>query len=363
MVTSEPGTRWTRLAPVAATVALVASLFGVDAYLGYRGMAHPNPDEAIQSVYAPHPRLGWAPVPGATGRHQSPGSFDVVYGIDADGLRRVPNRGAARRRVWAFGDSFTFGVGVEDDEAWPSVLAREWLAPDVHVMNAGVAAYGLPQELQRLVELQDRVQPGDLVLFTPISNDIERTLPEFAYLSRFLFGRMAKRRVEACPDLRDGELVTARLDTPSNRVKAILYHAKYTGASIRRIAHWLWPPHTAEDAHIIVELARGVAQRHGARFALLFLPTPEECGAGAYRVDVSPFDVPDLRSGFPRDPAELARIRFGRDGHWNARGHELAARAIVETLTRTGALAAEDLASPARGTGSPSGGRDDAVVP
>ena len=104
-------------------------------------------------------------------------------------------------------------------------MARRWLAPDVHVRNAGVAAYGLPQQVQRLALLEDRIEPGDLVLFTPISNDLERTLGEFTYVSRFLFRRFGGERVEVLPELRDGALVTARLDTPANRVRALLYHA------------------------------------------------------------------------------------------------------------------------------------------
>lgn len=228
--------QWTSL-----TAGLAAALLGIDVALGYSGLTHGNPGEEMDRVLEPHPRLGWAPRPGDSGWHRSPGNFDVAYGIDADGLRRTWSRGTARSRIWLFGDSFSFGAGVGDDDTFASVMARDWLAPDVHVKNAGVAAYGLPQQVQRLADLEDRIEPGDLVLFTPISNDLERTLAEFRYVSRFLYRPFGGEQVENLPDLRDGELVTARLDTPGNRVRALFYHAALTGPGAGR-------PHSRRSA-------------------------------------------------------------------------------------------------------------------
>jgi hypothetical protein len=35
---------------------------------------------------------------------------------------------------------------------------------------------------------------------------------------------------------------------------------------------------------------------------------------------------------FPSDNEELSKLVFPDDNHWNVHGHEIAARAIVETL-------------------------------
>ena len=50
--------------------------------------------------------------------------FSSTWSINADGHRgpRAGERGSPRLRIAALGDSFTFGYGVEEDEAWPRRL-------------------------------------------------------------------------------------------------------------------------------------------------------------------------------------------------------------------------------------------------
>ncbi|MFQ5457993.1 MAG: hypothetical protein ACE5FC_06025 [Myxococcota bacterium] len=67
--------------------------------------------------------------------------------IGPDGLRNpalAPAASAGRPRVLAVGDSFTFGYGVEESEAWPARLQeklREAGLARAEVINAGVVAY------------------------------------------------------------------------------------------------------------------------------------------------------------------------------------------------------------------------------
>ena len=326
---------------VLTTLGLFVVLLGVDVSLGYRKLAAGDGDEHIEGVHVAHPRLGWALQAGSLGRHRSPGNFDVRYRISPDGLREsgasATNRAVPERRLWIFGDSFTFGHGVADDETFASVLAARVLPHGTEVLNAGVMGYGIAQQLQRLLELKDRVARGDVVLFAPLSTDLERSYDHFRYASRHLF-RDSKGVVEQFPDWRDGRLVAVALDTPANRVKALLYHAKYTGRGLQRVHQLLDPPGITEETHAMIERAREVAEGQGAHFVLLFLPHPEECLTGRYRVDLSSFDLPDLMHFFPSDPEGIDAIRFPSDSHWNARGHALAATAVASVLHDRGLL-------------------------
>lgn len=74
--------------------------------------------------------LGWAPQKGMRahaaervgGLFRGPGRsiYDVEYTIDSDGLRIAPPRsGALSGSILFFGDSFTFGYGVDDTETLP----------------------------------------------------------------------------------------------------------------------------------------------------------------------------------------------------------------------------------------------------
>jgi len=339
--------RWLRDAfgVALASVALFSAVIAVDAWLGWRALARDTPGEEIRGVHVADDRLGWALDRGGEGLHRSEGNFDVRYGIDERGFRRVANRGEAVRRLFVFGDSFTFGHGVEDDGTWTSVLASRLLRPGEHVVNAGVMGYGITQMLQRLADLAPEIEPGDLVLFAPTSDDFVRTYDWFTYPSRHLL-RRSKGEVAYFPDLRDGRLVTTRMDTPWNRVKALLFHAKLTGPAFERIFHALEGVDPERDARATIAAAREIAARRGARFALVLLPYPRECERGAYDVDVSAVEPIDLMPGFPSSPDETARIHFPRDPHWNRLGHEIAARAVAQALLADGDLAPDELAAP-----------------
>jgi len=306
--------------------------------LGYWAVVSGQLADRGEGIHDTHPRLGWALKPGSTGIHASPGNFSVTYNIDSDGLRVVTNRGEARTRIWIFGDSFVFGHGVADADTLASRMARDWLAPGIHVVNAGVSGYGIAQQFQRLLELEDRIKPGDLVLFAPTSDDVERTFKSFRYPAQYLFREKSHGQIEVCPDLQNGALVTAQLDTPWNHIKALFYRALLTGRGLAGLHDVFYPPHALEEARTMVELARAAAAKRGARFALVILPRPEECGTDGYRADLSGLAFLDIKRFFPVEPREIAAIGFPTDHHWNARGHAIAAEAIVRTLLERGVL-------------------------
>ena len=89
-----------------------------------------------------------------------------------------------------------------------------------------------------------------------------------------------------------------------------------------------------------------MVEERGARFALLFLPRVNEIRRGRFMFDVSSFEYPDIRGHFPQDEKELARHRFPDDGHWNARGHRVAARAVVAALVDAGLIETRYLREP-----------------
>ena len=78
------------------------------------------------SIYHPDPLLGWAPIPGAAGRHAIQGSFDVVYELDEKGRKAIPENPGAERTIHFFGDSFTFGYGVANGDTSLNLVAQSW---------------------------------------------------------------------------------------------------------------------------------------------------------------------------------------------------------------------------------------------
>lgn len=94
---------------------------------------------------------------------------------DALGTRAVPGRpDAPRRRILALGDSTTFGLGVDDADAWPARLqalanarrpAGQW-----GVYNAGVTGHSIAQSARALRRLAPALRP-DFVVLTAGNND------------------------------------------------------------------------------------------------------------------------------------------------------------------------------------------------
>lgn len=116
-------------------------------------------------------------------RVRLPDSFTVS--TNALGLRVVPGSNeAASLRILALGDSTTFGLGVNDDEAWPaqllSALEARLGAGPAAIFNGGVVGYSIAQVETRLGMLKPVVDPT-VVIVTAGNNDATR---ESAYSDR-----------------------------------------------------------------------------------------------------------------------------------------------------------------------------------
>lgn len=322
-----------RLFAVYGTIVLLAgtAFLSLDVYLGYHRLLTQIEATTIRDTFIPDDRLGWRPKPGSVGYNLSPGNFEVNYRIDSQGFKAVPFRARPELRIYFFGDSYTFGHGVGNDDTFPNIIADKHLKPKVEVINAGVTGYGLIQMLLRLYELEDQLNPGDIIVFSPTSWNLRRNLEEFAFVGQFIFMKR-QLSVSYFPYITGGEIKSAPLDTPVNRLKTLLFYARFTGKISHRLYRVITRPDSLAQAKEIINSARELAAGKGTRFMLTFLPTYEECLRGRYGVDVSSLDYFDLLPHFPSRKEELDRIVFPGDSHWNSRGHAQAAKAIVSAL-------------------------------
>lgn len=103
----------------------------------------------------------------------------TTVNTNAMGLRMPPemvDRQAVT--VLALGDSTTFGLGVNDGEAWPAqltgLLPQTVAGQRVQVLNAGVSGWSVVQMWRRLRELEEFVNPH-VVVVTAGANDQDAT--------------------------------------------------------------------------------------------------------------------------------------------------------------------------------------------
>ncbi len=122
------------------------------------------PAAHVPGLRSPHPTRGFAHTQNFAGRRVTT-DYNTALVTNALGMRDGPVViEGATRRILAVGDSFTEGMGVEQQEAWPARLEHVLSASRrVRVFNAGVTAYSPVQMRQTADELIPVVKPGLLI--------------------------------------------------------------------------------------------------------------------------------------------------------------------------------------------------------
>lgn len=158
----------------ANTILLLVTLIAlvIAAEIALRIVYHP---EFLGSVIRYDPLLGWSLEPNSSlVSVDSQRGFRYRIDVGAHGLRdrEVPiEKPAGRKRVLILGDSFAFGVGLNNGERFSDLLG-EMLPDDVEVINAGVPGWGTDQEMLFYETTLRRLQPDVVVLEFTGQNDV-----------------------------------------------------------------------------------------------------------------------------------------------------------------------------------------------
>jgi hypothetical protein len=137
-------------------LSFVPLAFGIfETYLWITEKPEVQADYPKNAITRNHEILGYAPRKNNTAAHRKYYGkeliFDVVYTIDADGLRISPpfNPGNNNGGILFFGGSFTFGTGVNDKETMPYQVGIKTRGR-YRVYNFGFRGYGPHQMLSAI---------------------------------------------------------------------------------------------------------------------------------------------------------------------------------------------------------------------
>lgn len=107
------------------------------------------------------------------------GYFDYEYTVNSQGLRApadvVTPKPDSLQRLLFVGDSFTFGVGVDDSATYPARVdarLRRWCNRPLELVNAGVGGFGTSHELSFLRYYGWQLEP-DIVVVGFLTSDPE----------------------------------------------------------------------------------------------------------------------------------------------------------------------------------------------
>jgi len=259
--------------------------------------------------------------------------YDVIYTIDEHHRRVTPVDNPQQRDKFMlfFGDSFTFGEGVPDDQTLPAHVGQ--LAPEYRPYNYALSGYGPQQMLAKLQsdDLTTEIDKGDgIVIYTFIDGHVERALG-----SMFVYNAWGDQMPYYHLDWR-GNLVRDGNFTTGRPLVSTLY--RLLGQSeIARAYNVNIPPrlrdrHYAFAARVIAE-ARDTFRVKFNSDAFYVVIYPDE---GDYFEDINPhferlgLNVLNYDQRMKLNPDE--GLAIPGDGHPTGKAHQIVAGWIVEDL-------------------------------
>jgi hypothetical protein len=136
-----------------------------------------SPQEVGPVRFACLPELGDIPVPGQQGERRLPGVFSFRYSNNSLGWRGRREYREAKPtdyRVLFLGDSFTYGLGVDDDQTFAFLVEKDLRSDrlSVEVINAGCPGKGTDYELKWFQTVGRKYHP-DLTVLGFFCNDFQ----------------------------------------------------------------------------------------------------------------------------------------------------------------------------------------------
>jgi hypothetical protein len=294
-----------------------------------------------------HPLRGWALKPNLRG---VPAFGHARLSSTSRGARGAREHAVPKPpgtlRILVFGDSFTFGEDVGDDETYAACLER--LLPGVEVVNLGVHGYGHDQMLLYLQEVGARYAP-DVVLLGFLYDDMERNLLRFRDFAKPRYELAAGRLVlEGTP-----------VPTPDDVVAGEWRRSRFADLLTMLDQRFRWRTGRSqremeELTTAILDEFRRVTEAIGARPAYAYLPVYGEItkpemsmtrreqfffrycrSRGIQSMYLRPYFLPKVKAG----------VEFKTYGHWGPLEHATAAEGIRAYLVEKGLLSPPDAPS------------------
>ena len=302
---------------------------------------HRKGTEIFYSFDIYHPTRGWALAPNLHNVHM-PVYRDKLLNSNSRGFRATRDyqcdRTPGKKRILVFGDSFTFGEDVNDDETYSGLLGAK--RPDVEVINFGVHGYGFDQMLIFLREEGVHYRP-DVVILGFVYDDVARVRLSFRDYAKPHFLLKGGRL----------ELTNSPVPTPEQTRGAEIYRPKLLDILSVLSEHMRGPALARMEGErlstSLLEAFCETTRSVGAQPLFVYLPTEAELsntqpglteneeflGQTCSRNNISCLQ---LRPAFIKASQSGAKITS--KGHWTQIEHAIAADTIQDYLQESGLI-------------------------
>ncbi len=314
-----------------------------------------------------HPRWGWTLTPSWRGRHRH-FDFEADYSTNRQGFRgKTRAWGNTENSVALLGDSFTFGLGVDDGSNFAARLDRH--LPGMQIFNYAVPGFSTDQELLLMRDRVLRDPPRKILLIVYLANDIfdnarafplqaEHAKPYFELKERQLILHnqpvpkvtrpSADRRINLSAYLLDD----AGQGGFAAYLRGFALWRRFGGVADARLSIETFKARFEPELKLFYALTQTLAEeatQAGAGFALVLLGgashTLRPAGDSAafqeyFRAEIERWagerQLPliDVATGLRRRYAEAPGTWFfPNDGHLTPRGHEVVASILADALS------------------------------
>jgi len=316
-----------------AIVAMVLGAFEGYLHIG-RAPARRDTVESLdgtpQKMTAAHEILGYAPIPNLQGIWSRTIGDDHVFrsefSIDGHGLRVGPTAHSADLPcVFFFGGSYTFGSGVNDEEAMPYLVAADFLR-QYRVFNFGFRGYG-PHQM--LAALEHDIY-GDSLGCQP-THAIYQMIPDHVsraagFASWDENGPQYELNAQGVA-MQIGTFARGKQEPPGKLLRIL--NRSLIVQRLKQFTQARPDEKSADLTFAILQRAQEIVQERSsvAQFHVIYWPADQSLlSLVVDKLERNGFDLHPISTVLPEFNFDRAQYRFHRyDGHPNVRAHRLIA--------------------------------------
>jgi hypothetical protein len=277
--------------------------------------------------------------------------FDVHYTLDKNGLRVAPESlKQSGPIVMFFGDSFTFGEGVKDDQTLPNAFS---IISGMRVLNFGQIGYG-PHQMLRLLELDipKKVTTAlpRLMIYTAIEDHIARAAGRAGWDKNGPLYEDQNGRAQYVGSFSEHDLPCDPYAIRRSAIEKLLQHSRIWES-------YVGPPRcpASNDQNTlrrdrtrfldIVKTANDIAQQkyQSRLFVILWdVGTTENSAAeniNWIKAKLRENDIPTLSLSSEVNDPEFKNWIIRRDGHPNPQAYREVANVLLTWLKKNSAVA------------------------